>query len=220
MSISSLRAAALLALVLAAAGLAGAGCEARPRDNPLDPFNPATGGGPLGFRALGGASGVTLVWSPAPARADLLGFRLERRRAGPDSFVPVGPLHPLASTGTLDATAQWDLDYEYRLSFLATDSTVSGQAVTALARPGREVVWVADPGLDQLVRLTPDGRQRVLTVQGVRSVNRLAFDVADGAVWSSEPFDGRVRIFTGLGAPLSAFPAGARSTSRMRCGAG
>lgn len=208
MSASRLRALALLAVLLGAA-LGGAGCEERPRSNVLDPENPTTGGGPLGFRALGGADGVTLRWNPAPARADLLGFRLERRRAGPEAFAQLGPFLPPGSTGTSDATAQWDLDYEYRLSFVLADSTVSGQPVTALARPGREVVWVADPGVDQVIRLTPDGRERVLTVQGVRSVNRIAVDVTDGAVWATEPFDGRARIFTVLGAPLATFPAGA-----------
>lgn len=200
---SRARAAAGLALLLL---FALAGCEARPRSNPLDPQNPTTGGGPLGFRALGGPSGVTLSWSPAPARADLLGFRLERRRLGPDPFVPLGPLHPLGSTGVRDESASWDLDYEYRLSFVDGDSATSGQPVHAVARPGREVVWVSEPGLDQLVRLTPDGRARVLTVAGVRGVNRLAVDVGDGAVWATEPFDGRMRVFTALGAPLATFP--------------
>ncbi|MEO6461478.1 MAG: hypothetical protein ABIP29_00190 [Candidatus Eisenbacteria bacterium] len=198
---------ALLAVLLVAA-LGGAGCEERPRSNVLDPDNPMTGGGPLGFRALGGAGGVTLRWNPAPGRADILGFRLERRRAGPDAFEQLGPLYPPASAGTSDPTAPWDLDFEYRLSFVLADSTVSGQPVTALARAGREVVWVADPGLDQVIRLTPDGRERVLTVQDVRSVNRIAVDESDGALWSSEPFDGRVLIFSVLGAPLATFPAG------------
>ena len=197
-----------VAALLAALVLASAGCEVRPRDNLLDPQNPQTGGGPLGFRALGGSQGVSLRWSPAPARADLLGFRLERRRTGPDSFEPLGPILELASTGYDDATAATDLDYDYRLSFVTLDSTVSGAPALATARPGREVVWVADPGVDQVVRLTPDGRERVLTVSSVNTVNRIAIDLVDGAVWATEPFNGRVRIFNALGAPLSTFPAG------------
>lgn len=203
MSASRQPAAALLVFALA---LAFAGCEVRPRSNPLDPLNPSTGGGPVGFRALGGSNGVALRWNPAPARADLLGFRLERRRVGPDPFTPIVPLLPLASTGYDDAVA-WDLDFEYRLSFVARDSTTSGLPVIAVARAGPEVAWVADPGLDQLVRLTPDGRERVATVAGVRSANRLSVDLRDGAVWASEPFDGRIRIFTTLGAPIATFPA-------------
>jgi DNA-binding beta-propeller fold protein YncE len=207
MSVSRLASPAV-ALVLAACAVAGAGCEARPRDNPLDPQNPMTGGGPIGFRALGGSDGVTLMWSPAPARADLIGFKLERRRSGPDDFEPLGPILPLQSTGTLDATAVTDLDYDYRLSFVATDSSTSGAPALATARPGREVVWVADPAIDQIVRLTPDGRERVLTIGGVRSVNRISFDLSDGVVWGTEPFDGRAKVFTALGSPLSTFPAG------------
>src|SRR5688500_14579998 len=157
MSVSRLASPAV-ALLVAACALAGAGCEARPRDNPLDPQNPMTGGGPIGFRALGGGDGVTLMWNPAPARADLIGFKLERRRTGPDDFEPLGPILPLQSTGTLDATALTDFDYDYRLSFVATDSSTSGAPALATARPGREVVWVADPAIDQIVPLTPAAR--------------------------------------------------------------
>jgi DNA-binding beta-propeller fold protein YncE len=199
MSASRLARVALLALLVA-------GCGERPRSNVLDPENPATGGGPLGFRALGGTGGVTLKWNPAPARADLAGFLLERRRLGPNAFEPLGGLFALSSSGTVDAFASWDLDYEYRLSFLDRDSTVSGAPVTAIARPGRETVWLSEPGLDQVLRLTPDGRERVLTITGVRGVNRIAVDADDGAVWATEPFDGRMRVFSALGAPLSTFP--------------
>jgi DNA-binding beta-propeller fold protein YncE len=196
----------LLVPAVVALALALGGCEVRPRSNPLDPLNPSTGGGPVSFRALGGNNGIHLRWNPAPARADLLGLRLERRRAGPDPFVPLGGILPLNSTGYDDGVAR-DLDFEYRLSFVARDSTTSGLPAVATARAGPEVAWVADPGVDQLVRLTPDARERVATVAGVRSANRLSIDLRDGAVWATEPFDGRIRIFTALGAPIATFPA-------------
>lgn len=195
-----------LGAVACAVLLALGGCEGRLRANLLDPDNPVTGGGPVGFRARGGSGGIRLGWNPAPARADLRGFLLERRRFGPGAYLPLGPVHALASTGTLDASALTDLDYEYRLSFLARDSTVSGTPVVAIARAGPEVVWVSEPGFDQVVRLSPDGRERVLSISGVRGVNRLAVDRSDGVVWATEPFDGRMRVFTTLGGPLATFP--------------
>ncbi len=193
------------AIALGALALLAAGCGERPRTNPLDPGNPETGGGPQDFRALAGSSTVGLHWRAAPVGTDLLGFRLERRRLGPDPFVQVGPLLALDATGYDDGAVLDDIDFEYRLAFVGRDTVTSGTPVTALARPGREVVWVSDPGFDELARLTPDGRARVLTITGVLRVNRIAVDVRDGAVWATEPFDGRVRLFAAGGGPLSSF---------------
>jgi hypothetical protein len=195
-----------LALVLAACVALAAGCGERPRSNPLDPQNPETGGGPQAFRALAGASTIGLRWQAAPAGANLLGYSLSRRRVGNDLFDGPAIILDLASTSYEDESVVDDADYEYLLAFVDRDTVQSGTGVLAQARPGPEVVWVADPGADELVRLTPDGRARVLTVTGAKRVNRMSIDVGDGAVWATEPFDARVRIFTALGGPLATWP--------------
>ena len=202
---SASRGLALLAIVV----LCALGCEERPRTNPFDPMNPDTGGGPLTFRALADDQGVKLEWSPGTGREGVLGFELARRRANtPDDFTPLDDILPLSSRGFDDASAQVDIDYEYRLSFVNLDSVLTGRPATALARPGREVPWIADAARDELIRLTPDGRERVLTVSGVRTVNRIAIDPLDGAVWATEPFDARAKVFSSTGAPISTFSGG------------
>ncbi len=191
------------ALLLAA--LAASGCEDRPRANPLDPNNPETGGGPTGFAALAGHESVELIWRPAPAGTSLLGFRLERRSLPSGGFASVAPILPPISTGTFDAGLSNDSTYEYRLTYVRGDSSSTGEPALSSATPGPELVWVADPGADAIVRVTPDGRRRFLTIAGVLTVNRVAIDVADGAIWATEPLDGRMKIFDRDGAPLGVF---------------
>ena len=76
---SASRSAALALLAL----LALAGCEGRLRTNPLDPENPQTGGGPLGFVALGDNAVVHLQWSGVPSNVQIAGFRSSARRRDP-----------------------------------------------------------------------------------------------------------------------------------------
>jgi DNA-binding beta-propeller fold protein YncE len=194
------RAALALAVVLLAAG-----CEGRLRSNPLDPENPSTGGGPIGFVAVAENLRVTLGWRAAPGSAELQGFLLERRQRGPNAFVPVGPLLPVTASGYEDNTVANDIDYEYRLSYVLPSGEISGTSVIALARPGPEIGWVADPGTDEVVRVTPDGRARVLTLSGVTSVNRISVQLSGGQIWATEPIDGRVRRWTFEGLPLDSF---------------
>lgn len=189
----------LLGFGFLALALLLSGCEDRPRTNPLDPSNPETGGGPSAFFALAENEATELVWRAAPVGTALLGFSLERRLLPSGSFTPVGLIYPLTSTGTKDPGLTNDETYEYRLSFLNADTVVTGRPALSQATPGPERIWVSDPGADAIVRLTPDGRRRSLTIPNVSTVNRLAIDPADGAVWASEPLDGRVRIFNGAG---------------------
>ena len=48
------------------------GCSRRERTNPLDPANPATGGGPSGFNAIADFSLVRLSWDAQPDLDSLL----------------------------------------------------------------------------------------------------------------------------------------------------
>jgi DNA-binding beta-propeller fold protein YncE len=197
-----------LALVVALAALGTLGCEERLRTNPLDPLNPETGGGPSTFLALAQNGQVELRWSRAPVRPDLVGFLLERRRVGPNAFIPIAPILAPESTGEIDLFVTNDLDYEYRLSYVDADTNTIGTPALSLARPGPEVGWVADTGADEIVRLTPDARARYLTIGGVRTANRISVDPGDGSVWATEPFNGSVKTFDSDGASLSFFPAG------------
>ncbi len=181
------------------------GCEGRLRSNPLDPLNPSTGGGPTGFSALAGYNQVTLAWRAAPGSAQLTGFRLERRRVGPDPFVPLGPLLPPTASGYEDSAVTNDIDYEYRLSYVLPSGEVSGTSVALRARPGQEIGWVADPGSDEVVRITPDARARAFTISGVSTVNRISIQLSGGQVWATEPLEGRVRIWSAAGVPLNSF---------------
>ncbi|MGH7726756.1 MAG: hypothetical protein ACREOU_15120 [Candidatus Eiseniibacteriota bacterium] len=198
---------------LAAFSLAGvlplacvlAGCEDRPRSNPLDPGNPATGGGPSGFGALAAHESVRLAWRAAPVGTTLLGFFLERRTLPSTVFSAVGDILPPTSTGAFDAGLANDSTYEYRLSYVTVDSTIAGRSALSTASPGPELIWVSDPGADEIARMTPDGRNRFLTISGALTVNRLAVDPSDGALWATEPLDGRIKIFDTDGSPLAVF---------------
>lgn len=182
------------------------GCDSRLRSNPLDPLNPSTGGGPTGFVASAGFGEVALAWRPAPGSAQLAGFRLERRLGGSgDPFVALAPLLPVTRSGYDDGTVTDDVDYEYRLSYVLPSGDVSGASVTRFARPGQEIGWVADPGADEVVRVTPDARARVHGLSDVRAVNRISIQLSGGQVWATEPLDGRVRVWDVDGNPLSSF---------------
>ena len=198
---AGLRRAALLTCALVAL----AGCQSRLRSNPLDPANPSTGGGPTNFQALAGYGIVNLKWTASPGSSQLAGFLLERRRHGPNAYIALGPVLPLTAAGFDDATVTNDLDYDYRLSYVQPDGGISGTPVERQARPGQEIAWVADPGADEVVRITPDGRARVFSRGPVSSVNRLSVQLSGGEVWATAPIDGRVRIWSVDGAPLNSF---------------
>jgi streptogramin lyase len=182
-----------------------AGCEGRLRSNPLDPLNPSTGGGPTGFSAVAGYGVVSLSWRAAPGSAQLAGFRLERRQRGPNAFVPVGPILPVTESEYLDTSVNNDIDYDYRLSYVLPSGEVSGNSVEMSARPGQEIGWVADPGSDEVVRVSPDARARVLTLNDVLAVNRISIQLSGGQVWATEPLEGRVRVWSVSGLPVNSF---------------
>ncbi len=200
-----LRGAAALAAALAGLALVLAACQGRLRSNPLDPNNPDTGGGPTEFAAVAGNGTVALSWRAAPTNVQLAGFLLERRRHGPNAYVALGPVLPTAASNFDDATVTNDLDYDYRLSYLLPDGSVSGTPVERQARPGQEIAWVADPGSDEVVRVSPDGRARVFALGGVTAVNRVSVQLSGGEIWATAPIDGRVWVFNVDGSPIHSF---------------
>jgi hypothetical protein len=195
---ASRSAALLLALALT-------GCEGRLRSNPLDPGNPTTGGGPTGFVAIAGNAVVHLSWTAAPSGTDIQGFLLERKERGPDPFVQVTDILPPTVRGYDDGAVVNDFDYQYRLSFVLRSGAITGVSTSREARPGPEVVWVADPGFDAIIRMTPDARTSVFTIPDVRAVNRVSVQLADGSIWATEPLDGRVRVWRLDGTPIASF---------------
>ena len=198
---SASRSAALALVAL----LALAGCEGRLRTNPLDPENPQTGGGPIGFVAKADNAVVHLEWSGVPANIQIEGFLLERKTPGPDPFEPLTDILPKEAQAFDDATAVNDIEYQYRLSYVLAEGEVSGTPALAEARPGPEIGWIADPGSDEVIRMTPDGRNRVFSIPDVRAVNRVSVQLSGGQIWATEPLDGRVRIWTSDGAVIDAF---------------
>jgi DNA-binding beta-propeller fold protein YncE len=198
---SAFRSAGLALLAL----LALAGCEGRLRTNPLDPENPQTGGGPIGFVALGDNAVVHLTWSGVPVNVQIEGFLLERKTVGPGAFEPVTKILPQTARDFDDAAVTNDVDYQYRLSYVLEGGEVTGSPALSEARPGPEIVWVADPGSDEVIRMTPDGRARVFSIPDVRAVNRIAVQLSGGEIWATEPLDGRVRIWSAAGVPIHAF---------------
>jgi hypothetical protein len=129
---SAFRNAALALLLL----LACAGCEGRLRSNPLDPKNPSTGGGPIGFVALADFSVVHLKWSAA-ANSQIAGFLVERKEPGPDPFVAIVGVLPPNAAGYDDTDVTNDIDYQYRLSYLLPGGGTTGTPARSDARPAR-----------------------------------------------------------------------------------
>lgn len=193
---------AAAALVLAALA---ASCADRPRTNPLDPGNPETGGGPLGFIALAGNAQVSLSWQGPPEGARIGGFLLERRVHGTTAYATLDSVLSPATLGRIDAAVANDSEYDYRLSYVLEGGGVSGAPVVRTARPGPEIVWVADPGVDEIARISPDGRTRALTLDGVEACNRVAVQLADGDLWAASPLSGSVLVFGADGSVVGSF---------------
>ena len=196
--------AAVLA-ALAVAAVVAAGCGERPHSNPLDPKNPDTGGRPAGFVAVAGYRRVDLQWAALPATGGLAGVRLARRDPGAAAYAFLTGVLPPTSTSYLDTGLVDDSTYAYRLYDVLPDSALVSTPAEALARPGPEVIWVSDPGVDVVVRMTPDGRMRNLTVAGLDAVNRLSVDEVRGELWATEPFRERVDLYAPDGSVISSF---------------
>lgn len=178
--------AALLAALLAAAS----GCSDRPRTNPFDPGNPATGGRPAGFVAIGEEDQVRLRWRPA-ADAGNVSFQLYRRAAGEIGFKPLGPLLPAARAAFTDSTAVSGTRYDYRLYYVLGGAR-SGVPAEDYAIPGPLRVWFTDLDARTLNRLSSDGHRVAATVTGFHGPTALGFDPVHRRVWVTDTYDGLV----------------------------
>jgi DNA-binding beta-propeller fold protein YncE len=181
------------ALLILAAALALGGCSQRERANPFDPGNPTTGGRPAGFGAVAGFSYVRLSWTPRPDLA-IDGYEVVRFAAGDSVWRPLtGTLWP-GSQQFLDTAVQNGRRYRYRLDYVV-DGRPLGRPAEDEATPGPLRAWVADPGADELLRLSPDGRDVTLVERRFGTVGRIAVDPDDGFVWASASSDGLVWAF-------------------------
>ena len=192
------------ALLVALAALA-AGCSERPRSNPFDPANPATGGRPAGFQALAGDGRVTLRWQPASS-AGLLGYQAMRSLSSTTGFTPISAVLAPSVTSFSDVGLLNGADHYYRLYFVFSSGLGSLYA-SDVATPGPVTPWVGDDGPPVLYRLSNDGRHVVDYVPGAvtQSVADIDVDRGTGAVWSADPVQGMVTIYqptTGLSTPV------------------
>jgi len=176
--------------LLALLALLAPGCTRRERTNPLDPGNPQTGGRPEGFDAVAGYSNVALRWTP---RGDLAidGFQLFRRTPTDSAFVPLGGLQPATSGNFLDAGILNGRDYRYRLHYVI-GGQLSSNPAEDIATPGPQRPWVCDPGNNELVRLSADGRDIVTRHRIGITPYSIAISPIEGLLWVSDPFSGRV----------------------------
>jgi len=179
-----------LALLILAAALLPAGCSNRERANPFDPGNPATGGRPTGFDAVASLSFVRLAWTSRPDLG-IDGFQLSRLAPGDSVWRPLGGTLGPESRQFIDTAVQNGGRYRYRLDYVVGGAPL-GRPAEDEATPGPLRPWVADPGADELLRLSPDGRDVTLREQRLGSVARIAVDPADGFVWASAAFEGLV----------------------------
>lgn len=182
------RHAALLAALLSLA----AGCSQRERLNPLDPGNPETGGGPVGFNAVAGFSTVTLTWT---VRRDVAieGYQLLRLAPGDSVYRGIGGNLPPGQARYLDSGIPNSGDYRYRLLHVVAGAP-AGRAAEDVAGPGPARPWVVDAAAGQLVRLSPDGRDiLVRSNRGIEPFN-LAVSPRTGTVWIADPLSNTLQI--------------------------
>ena len=104
----------LLPLLIA---LALAGCSHRERDNPFDPSNPNTHGGPANFVALAEDGRVELQWTPV-LDASFSGYRLYRRTDAETTFRSLSGLLPPSAIHYSDVGLLNDLAHHYRLVYV------------------------------------------------------------------------------------------------------
>jgi DNA-binding beta-propeller fold protein YncE len=186
------RLAPLLALAVVALAVILAGCSRRDRANPLDPANPATGGGPTGFNAVADFGLVRLQWDPEPGLG-IDGFLLERLAPADTAYRPIGSLLPASQSRFTDFGVLNGKRYLYRLSFVIGGAPATRTASDE-ATPGDARIWVSDAGWPALLRLSPDGRD-VAQAIGTGAPDGLAYDNASQYVWYSDRNDGQVRLY-------------------------
>jgi predicted small lipoprotein YifL len=92
---------------------------------PKDVFPPAA---PAGLTAIKGANFITLIWDAGRAK-DLAGYKVWRREAGQDRFVPLTAQSILENTYT-DTSVEKDKRYEYAITALDHSGNESPKSET------------------------------------------------------------------------------------------
>lgn len=175
-----------------------AGCSHRARDNPFDPQNPATHGGPAGFVAVAGDGRVDLQWTPE-LDGSFSGYRLYRRTDVDTTYRPLGDLLPPGVTRYGDVGLLNGLDHHYRLVYVFPNEERG--VAEDVATPGPARPWVVDAGAGALYRLSPDARHVAETRGGFSYPSAVATDPVSGFVWISENGAGNLIMlnpFTGV----------------------
>ena len=179
-------------LLLAAAGVAAAGCESRNHENPLDPQNGETGGRPNVLVPLAGDGSVELHWETLGLR-DLEGQTLYRAADGGPRF-EIATFSPGVS-GWCDESAENGRTYSYTLEWRFAGGAETTDLPQNRARPGKAWVWAADVTGGGLLSVTPDGQRIRYRIGGGRSVLDLAADPGTGRVWGADYDAGEILAY-------------------------
>jgi DNA-binding beta-propeller fold protein YncE len=169
-----------------------AGCSSRARDNPFDPQNPNTHGGPAGFVAVADDGRVELQWTPEFA-AGFSGYRLYRQAGADTTYRLITNLLPPGTTHYSDVGLLNGLDHHYRLVYVFPE----GERGIAedVATPGPTRPWVVDADGAALYRLSPDARHISATRGGFVFPSAVAADPVSGFVWISDNEAGELVMF-------------------------
>ena len=180
---------AFLALALA---LLAASCSNRERANPLDAANPDTGGAPQGFNAIADASLVQLRWVARPDLA-IDGFQVFRLAPGDSIYRALSGVLTNGESRFYDTTAQPGLEYRYRIYYVI-GGALGARFAEDVATPGPLSPWVVDADRGRLLRLSPDGRDVLLSRPGFDSPGAVAVTPGRGPVWVADEIAGTVDI--------------------------
>lgn len=201
------------AALLVLAALA-AGCSERPRSNPFDPANPATGGRPAGFEALAVNGRVGLSWLTAPPSPGLVGYQVFRSLSASSGYSPASGVLPFSTGSFNDGGLPNGTDQYYRLYYVF-DKGPGPLFASDVATPGPLTPWVGDDAVPALYRLSNDGRHVADYIIGAVAVSVSDIDVdrSTGAVWAADQEQGLLTIYqpsngtsahvVGLGQPVA-----------------
>jgi DNA-binding beta-propeller fold protein YncE len=197
---------ALLALTLFAAS-----CSHRERANPLDAANPDTGGAPQGFNAIADVAFVQLHWIARPD-LEIDGYQIFRLAPGDSVYRALTGVLASNVSQVFDATAQAGLDYRYRIHYVIRGELAAVWAED-VAMPGPLGPWVVDADRGRLLRLSPDGRDVLISRVGFGDAGALAVTPGRGPVWVADENGGTLAIIDpsdflgplvrGLGSPAA-----------------
>ena len=200
---------AVLAFLALALALVAASCSHRERANPLDAANPDTGGAPQGFNAIADVALVQLRWVARPDLA-IDGFQVFRLAPGDSIYRALSGVLGNGESQFFDSSARPGLEYHYRIYYVI-GGALGARFAEDVARPGPLSAWVVDADRGRLLRLSPDGRDVLISRPGFGSPGSVAVTPGRGPVWVADELAGTVDIIDpgdllgptlrGLGAP-------------------